>query len=414
MFNVEVSNIQHSTYDNRHPAMRYLLALLVFTACSGGAIDSGVVVRDSAGITIVENSDQSWAEGEGWRLSEQPLVTIGVLEGPEEYQLFEAYSAVRLGDGRIVIANGGSREMRFYDEDGTFINSVGREGEGPGEFKMLRDIWPARGDSLVVYDYTNGMRLSVFGSDGTFARAFRLDPASTSIPLARDLIWGNTVVSGSGIYESDEVTDGLRRDSALICTHSMDGAVLDTLGRFPGSEMYARITGANSMLGLSRPYGRRAVATAAGEFWYFGSSDRYEIEGYGSSGALERLIRRDVPNRPVTQDLIDERTQRLRESSNPNAARMQRDIPMPETMPAYGRMIGDSEGNLWVQEYRIRDEPERWAVFDPSGRFLGIVDMPASGRVTEIGSDYVLGIWTDEMDVEQVRVYDLTKTSKDE
>ena len=389
--------------------MRYLLALLVFTACSGGATDTGVVVRDSAGITIVENTNQLWAEGEGWRLSDQPLVTIGVLEGPEEYQLFQAFSAVRLTDRRIVVANGGSREMRFYEENGTFINSVGREGEGPGEFKMLRAIWPARGDSLAVYDYTNSMRISVFDSEGTFGRTFRLDPASTSIPLAQDLIWGNTVVSRSGIYDSDEVTDGLRRDSSLYCTHSMDGVVLDTLGRFPGGEMYARSMGQGQSIGVSRPYGRRPIAVASSEYWYFGSTDSYEIEGYGHSGSLERIIRRDVANRPVTQALIDEHQRRLRESGNPEISRMWRDITLPETMPAHGRMLADAVDNLWVQEYRINDEPERWAVFDSTGRLLGIVEMPAPGRVTEIGSDYVLGIWTDDMDVEQVRLYELVK-----
>ncbi|MEX2608829.1 MAG: hypothetical protein WEA24_02710, partial [Gemmatimonadota bacterium] len=32
----------------------------------------------------------------------------------------------------------------------------------------------------------------------------------------------------------------------------------------------------------------------------------------------------------------------------------------------------------------------RWAVFDPSGAFLGHVAMPEALEVTEIGTDYVL------------------------
>ncbi|MGD8727431.1 MAG: hypothetical protein PVH40_07280, partial [Gemmatimonadales bacterium] len=293
--------------------------------------------------------------------------------------------------------------------DGTHLVSVGREGEGPGEFKWMGEIWPIHGDSLVIYDYINSMRLSVFDAYGTFGRAFRLEHASSSIPQAQDVIWGDRVLSRSGIFGAEEPLDGLRRDSALYCTHSLDGAVLDTLGRFPGSELFTRSVGPSSSVALSRPFGRAVTSAATADFWYFGSSDRYEIEGYGRSGMLERLIRRDVTNRPVTQDLLDERARRLRESGNPNAARLQRDIPVPETMPAHGRILGDAEGNLWVQEYRIRDEPERWAVFDPSGRFLGIVDMPAPGRVTQIGSDDVLGIWTDDLDVEQVRLYALIK-----
>ena len=51
----------------------------------------------------------------------------------------------------------------------------------------------------------------------------------------------------------------------------------------------------------------------------------------------------------------------------------------------------------------------RWTVFDPRGRMLGTIETPGSGRVTEIGEDYLLGIWTDELDVEQVRMYRLYK-----
>ena len=384
-----------------HPRSATLLIAAVI-ACSGDAPDTGVVVRDSSGITIVENTAPVWPEGHGWRVAQESSLTIGVLEGPEEYQLFRVRSAIRLDDGRIVVANGGSSELRFYDASGTLLTSVGGEGEGPGEFgRFMGAIWRAEGDSLVIYDYTNGMRLSVFDRNGTFGRAFRLELPSTSIPLADALIWGNTVVSRSGIYADGGRADGLRRDSALYCTHDMDGTVFDTLGRFPGSELYAQSMGEGTSVATSRPFGRQPQSAATAEYWYFGSGDRYEIRAYGRSGALARLIRRDVANRPVSQAQMEDIRVRA-----PGA---RRDIPIPETMPAYGRMLGDADGNMWVQEYRVAGEPERWAVLDPDGRFLGIVEMPAPGRVTEIGSDYVLGVWTDDMDVEQVRLYALSK-----
>jgi len=379
-------------------------SIALTTACGGPSHDSGVVVRDSAGITIVENLSPVWGHGEGWQVAAAPTVTIGVLEGPEEYQLFRVRSAVRLQDGRIVIANAGSYELRFYDADGGFSHAVGGQGGGPGEFeRFMGAIWRANGDSLVIYDYINSMRLSVFDANGTFGRTFRLDASSTSIPLADDLIWGDAVVSRSALYDSDDVGDGLRRDSAMYCLHSLTGEVLDTLGRFPGSELYAQNMGEGNTLAISRPFGRSPQSAATAEYWYFGSGDRYEIEGYGRSGALERLLRRNVANRPVTQDQLDELSHRG------SGTGVWREIPIPETMPAYGQFLGDADGNLWVQEYRVGDEPEHWAVFDPRGRFLGIVEMPGPGRVTEIGSDYVLGVWTDELDVEQVRLYGLER-----
>ena len=48
-------------------------------------------------------------------------------------------------------------------------------------------------------------------------------------------------------------------------------------------------------------------------------------------------------------------------------------------------------------------------MFDGTGRFLGTVDTPANGFVTHIGADFVLGVWLDELDVEQVRMYRLIK-----
>ena len=46
-----------------------------------------------------------------------------------------------------------------------------------------------------------------------------------------------------------------------------------------------------------------------------------------------------------------------------------------------------------------------WNVFDPEGRWMGDIEIPYGGYVYEIGVDYLLGVWVDELDVEQVRLY---------
>jgi hypothetical protein len=68
-----------------------------------------------------------------------------------------------------------------------------------------------------------------------------------------------------------------------------------------------------------------------------------------------------------------------------------------------------------VSDYRLSaDDPGRWTVFDPEGRMLGTVATPARFRVFEIGTDYVLGVWADDMDVEHVRLFTLEKTGAGE
>jgi hypothetical protein len=110
---------------------------------------------------IVESTGPTWQEGQAWTIASQPMLTIGSVEGTPEYELYRASSAARLSDGRIVVANGGTNELRFFDRSGRHIASVGRTGEGPGEFRDLQRVWTLTGDSLLAYDFMPA-RLSVF------------------------------------------------------------------------------------------------------------------------------------------------------------------------------------------------------------------------------------------------------------
>ncbi|HSG80741.1 MAG TPA: hypothetical protein VLC48_00715, partial [Gemmatimonadota bacterium] len=86
-------------------------------------------------------------------------------------------------------------------------------------------------------------------------------------------------------------------------------------------------------------------------------------------------------------------------------------MPFPETLPAYGEYQVDAERNLWVKDFRRPgEEVTRWTVFDPEGAALGVVEMPARFEPYEIGSDFVLGRWRDELDIEHVRLYRLLKS----
>ena len=89
------------------------------TACGGDAAADGfrAEVRDSAGIRLVENVATAEA-APVLRLSEQPVVRIGALEGAPEYLLNRVQGATRLSDGTIVVANNGSSELRYYDRSG--------------------------------------------------------------------------------------------------------------------------------------------------------------------------------------------------------------------------------------------------------------------------------------------------------
>ena len=87
-----------------------------------------------------------------------------------------------------------------------------------------------------------------------------------------------------------------------------------------------------------------------------------------------------------------------------------REAPHGSTVPFYERILGDDEGNLWVEEFTVPGEPPAgWTVFGTEGRLLGTVDLPEEFRPLHIGSDFVLGVATDDLGVERVRMYRLEK-----
>ena len=79
-------------------------------------------------------------------------------------------------------------------------------------------------------------------------------------------------------------------------------------------------------------------------------------------------------------------------------------------LPFYSAIEVDADGYLWVKEFASATRPNvEWSVFDTDGRWLGQVAMPEGFTVYHIGTDYVLGRWRDDLDVEHIMLYGLVK-----
>ena len=92
------------------------------TCQEGGESPAGLYseVRGQRRIVIVENARPDDGSRLEWRMGPEPTVSIGVRDGEEPYMLYRAYDATTLSDGRIVVANTGTQELRLFDRSGTF------------------------------------------------------------------------------------------------------------------------------------------------------------------------------------------------------------------------------------------------------------------------------------------------------
>jgi hypothetical protein len=348
------------------------------------------------------------------------MLSIGEAEGAPEYLLSEVRSVWRLESGEIV-ATSGTSEFRYFDATGRHLRTVGKRGGGPGEFQMLSWVQPVAGDSILAYDMA-ARRLSIFAPDGAFVRSTALggSPEAGTPQLLGALGDGSLVGSvGASIGRGPAGgINGLVRGAQDFLHLAASGETLDTISRQPGSERFIQSQSSSGQITsisvMATLFGRSQVATVTGDRIILGGNDSYQLEVYTRDGRLERLIRRDVPPRPVTDDDLESALQaRLESISDParreNTDREYRKMPLPETMPYYQAALADAEGNLWVQDFSPGEPPAGWSVFDPEGRFLGTVAMPDRFRPQQIGEDFILGVARDELDVERVQIYPLEK-----
>jgi len=118
-----------------------------------------------------------------WTLGAEPTLHIGVIEGDEAYQLHDVRDAVRLPDGRVVVANQGTREVRVYAADGQFLAASGADGDGPGQWRAIANVHPVQGDTLLVVDHRLGRHGLIEARTGAYLGS--VDPARAEKLLPR-------------------------------------------------------------------------------------------------------------------------------------------------------------------------------------------------------------------------------------
>jgi hypothetical protein len=407
----------------RFPAA-LLVSILLLAACGAGTPPPAMSVqRDSAGVSIVESATQPGAPAT-LALSDEPLLQIGVLDGAAEYQLHRVQALVRLSDGTLVVANSGSRELRFYSSDGRHLRSVGGAGSGPGEFRALTHVSRLAGDSLLVFDALN-RRTTIFDGGGRHVRDWSAMQDGRTMRVVGALPDGTLLTTNSARsapgrtveYSRDTVTYEITRHGAGI---PIERRYAGSETRFEVQERGGSIV---SFSVMTLPFSRSVMATTAGAAFVIGSSDSYELHVYSADGALRRIIRRtDVVPQPVTAELVqlrvDDHLARRRAAgdkvSAEDAAAARRQAlayHRVETVPAFTAITGAADGGLWVKTFvppGADGTAGSWAVHDVAGHLIGTILLPADFQPMFIEGDVVAGVIRDEFDVEYVRVYSVS------
>ena len=397
--------------ESRKSATVLLLAWTV-TGCGGEGSRWAGTITDSAGVTIVSNTEVGiWRPGEEWTLEEE--LRIGALEGAPEYQFGLVGTIAVDSRGRIYVLDSQAQHIQVYSPVGAYERTVGTRGGGPGELQAAMALLIGPGDTLLVPDGLN-LRFNRYAPDGSSVGSFRMvleqgRPMlfrATSLGMIAEQLRPIALFTGSPIENP--------RDAIVLL--AADGTVTDTLITFPSSETI----GASGV-----------TLFAAEPAWdltddlrlVFGVNDEYRISLY-ADGRQERIFMKPFDRKPVgdadKEVIRSELRRRLIQygSSAEQISRVLSRYHFAEYFPAFNVVVAGTMGTIWVQHILPMSELSEgvvasmtsiedvgspdWDVFDAQGRFLGVVNMPPGFTPRVFRGDRIYGIWRDELDVQYV------------
>ena len=385
--------------------------------------DATFTTRDSAGIEIVENRAPEHAPGEFWTFDTVPEIVLGgsadlaALANDSTQLIWEVVGLVRLEDGRVAVLSSMGKQLLLFEPSGELSRTIGRAGEGPGEFRGPEWLQYLPPDTLVVWDYFM-TSISHFDTGGNLLSERRVDQGrlreagASGEAFVFPLPDGSFIVYVSGGPDAEVVESKgwIPRTSTLRTFRSRVGN-------------YARMDDDYT----AHVLGPRADITAGGNppSIYLSSRGRNEIRQFSLDGVLQRIIRRTTEAIPFTERAKQNQMEGYRQWAEAEGSPVPRDIIEQmyadrETHPFIGSLVVDPEGFLWVKEWSNSESgvADQWSVFSSEGRWLGVLPLPwdpvgmdnaSCGLTTSalcwVDSDFFLAIRSDELGVERVVGY---------
>jgi hypothetical protein len=359
-----------------------------------------------------------------WHLADSPVVRVGVQEGEAPYQLHDVRFAARLSDGRVLVVDGGSQEVRWYTLSGVHQSTLGRRGAGPGEFRNVRSVIVTRDDSIVVMDLAN-QRISWVSPEETLVREHPVSGFGTGDKRVLGVTTDGRLPIANRRHTYSVARPGFNptRDSLLLFLYSSSG--VDSVARLPGDESSTWVRFDNG-----RPSRMQQWGLGYGHLTLTGSTHDHFIVAHGEHGQLEMLdwdgkvVRvsrlEDRAPAPVTEADRDgfvkywvdaARARGVTDVTEIEQGRRDemRALPENHTVPPFDRLLVDAEDRIWLRDYRppwfAGGDAQAWTVYQANGHVLARVSVPGGLDVMHVGKDHVTGVERDELDVQTVAVY---------
>jgi hypothetical protein len=262
----------------------------------GAFAQKGFKIEKVNSVTVVSNPKNPIPKnGLKKRIVFKEELSIGVIEGDENYMFGEFISFNTDDKGNFYVSDIDNKRIQKYDPQGKYLLTIGRAGQGPGEFDFLTTVRFDKDNNLYVYDFGN-QRISFFNRNGKFLRQINTQRMSFDL-----FVNSKEYIVGS-VNELLPEMDGYK---VIIKFGLFDKECKAVKILHRDEEIRKRIEGGGSAhQGVFKP--RLIYKINHKDIIYYGYPDKYEINICSPEGKLFKKIVRDYEPEPVTKKDKDE------------------------------------------------------------------------------------------------------------
>lgn len=309
------------------------------------------------GIVRVRNSGPTrWAGTGGWTLVPEQAITA---DGTDAL-IAEPWSIAVDSRGDIFQTDWKVNAIQEWDRGGKFVRSIGRKGQGPGEFEVPIEI-AIRNDTLLAYA-SNESRVSLWHTDGRLIREWRVD-----------FCCGDAPMFGSGSTALIRIVthhDGSDRDAAI--QFRLDGTIVDTTLLLPQPAPHVWHNKRGEFPIPFWPYREGTFNSRGG--YISGDANSYTLTIGRAGSDTARLIELPGSRTRVDDAYVDSVFASYARS--PMLAGIPKRSDIPGVQPYFTKLYADEHDNIWIQRPDGRGQLGGFDVIDANGTFLGTVAAP--------------------------------------
>ena len=342
-----------------------LVGILIFLfiislACQKEKTGWQGTVEEENGVKVVNNPAEPMYGELVLELEED--LAIGSLED-ENYSFYRIGGIAVDSQGNIFVVDSGNQRIQKYDKDGNYLQTIGRKGQGPGEFMRPFNILLDEQDNIYLMEIR---RLHFFDPQGNFVKSF----------VHPTFIMGFTVGSDGSIIAYGFISTEKAQNFGVMILDS-EGKITKTIAEYPGMSMVSR---KGAMFTFSHPYKPQLAFSPIGKKGaVYGYGSEYKLIVTDFSGEAFLIIKKDEPSQSITHrekdKIIDDV---LEDTADEEEGRWPRDVveegaDFPDHRPFFNGAGADDLGRIYVSKQKsVFDESQEteFDIFGPDGYYL--------------------------------------------